>query len=107
MTIIPLPLPAPDQARTMRLRRTAFLGLSAGTYIALAAAMAMILFGNGWTLAKDVMFAGYLLSLPWTVLGFWNAIIGLAVTWTHRDPARAVNPALAAADGDAPVRERV
>ena len=32
---------------------------------------------GGWTGVDMVLFACFALGTPWTVLGFWNALIGL------------------------------
>jgi membrane glycosyltransferase len=41
--------------------------------------------------------------LPSVVVGFWNAIIGLAIMRWARDPVAAVNPTVAAVRGDEPI----
>src|SRR6202142_4595512 len=42
-------------------------------------------------------------TLPWSVLGFWNATIGFLIMRFCRDPAAAVNPLAASIRGDEPV----
>jgi membrane glycosyltransferase len=42
--------------------------------------------------------------LPAIVVGFWNAIIGLAIMRLARDPTAAVNPTAAMVRGDEPIR---
>ena len=45
----------------------------------------------------------FAVTLPWTVIGFWNAVIGFAIMRFARDPLGAVNPAAARIKGDEPV----
>ena len=47
-----------------------------------------------------VLFA---VTLPWSVIGFWNAVIGFLIMRFCRDPAAAVNPLAARIRGDEPV----
>lgn len=47
-----------------------------------------------------VLFA---VTLPWSVVGFWNATIGFLVMRLCRDPTAAVNPLAASIRGDEPV----
>jgi membrane glycosyltransferase len=47
-----------------------------------------------------VLFAA---TLPWSVVGFWNATIGFLIMSCCRDPVALVNPMAARVDGDAPV----
>ncbi|SFB54055.1 membrane glycosyltransferase [Rhizobium sp. NFR07] len=41
---------------------------------------------------ETIMLAGFLLATPWTVLGFWNALIGLFLIHGFGDPSRSVYP---------------
>ena len=40
-------------------------------------AAAEVLGAGGWTWVDVILFACFALGTPWTVLGFWNALIGL------------------------------
>ena len=91
----------------MRVRRGIYLILALATYAILAGIMGWLLFGNGWSVPKTAMYVGFLLSLPWAILGFWNALIGLAVTHLSKDPAGLVNPCLRHAPTDTPIAARV
>jgi membrane glycosyltransferase len=51
-------------------------------------------------LAFIVLFA---ITLPWSVIGFWNACIGFAVMRMARDPVAAVNPLANSINGDEPI----
>ncbi len=50
-----------------------------------------------------VLFA---VTLPWTVIGFWNAAIGFLLMCGVRDPVAAVNPFVGTTRGDEPIRTR-
>ena len=45
----------------------------------------------------------FAITLPWTVIGFWNACIGFVILRFCRDPVAAVNPPAAAIRGDEPI----
>src|SRR5476651_337719 len=45
----------------------------------------------------------FTVTLPWSVLGFWNATIGFLIMRLCRDPAAAVNPLAASIHSDEPV----
>ncbi len=45
----------------------------------------------------------FTVTLPWSVIGFWNAVIGFLIMRLYRDPATAVNPLAASIRGDEPV----
>ncbi len=47
------------------------------TYLFMADWMADILGAGGWSIVDILMMLCFLVGLPWTVLGFWNAVIGL------------------------------
>lgn len=76
-----------------RWRRMLVLLLNVGTIAAMAFGVIRILGDDGWTAADVVILAGFLLAMPWTVLGFWNAVIGLVLAhapWAR--PQRSVYP---------------
>jgi membrane glycosyltransferase len=56
---------------------------------------------------RSVGAVGFLLlfavTLPWTVIGFWNAAIGLIIMRCARDPVAAVNPLVTGVRGDEPI----
>ena len=45
----------------------------------------------------------FTVTLPWSVVGFWNATIGFLLLTRARDPVAAVNPLAARIRGDEPV----
>ena len=84
----------------LRRRRTAFAAAVIGTSIALLALMAATLFISGPDPLGVAMLILFAVTLPWTTIGFWNAVIGFALMVFARDPARMVAPYLRDATGD-------
>jgi membrane glycosyltransferase len=50
-----------------------------------------------------ILVALFAVTLPWYVIGFWNAVIGLAVMRFARDPISAVMPAAGRVRGNEPI----
>jgi membrane glycosyltransferase len=57
--------------------------------------MAATLFVASPDLLGIAMMIAFLATLPWTVVGFWNAVIGFALMTCSRDPFRTLAPWLA------------
>jgi membrane glycosyltransferase len=91
---------------TLRRRRLVLLALTAATYTALAAGTARVLGAGGWTVVDGALFASFLVAAPWTVLGFWNAVIGLWLLHGRRNGMEAVAPFAAAGRSADPIRLR-
>lgn len=91
---------APGTAALKR-RRALFAVLVAATMLAVlwlaTVAVPPRSFG---AIAFLVLFA---VTLPWSVIGFWNAAIGFVIMRFARDPAATVNPLAASIRGDEPV----
>lgn len=92
-----------QSARMLTRRRLLVAGLNGATVLALAAAMARVLGAGGWTIVDGLMFACFLFAVPWSVLGFWNAAIGLWLLHGTRDGLDRAAPFAAAGEGDAPL----
>src|SRR5918993_2254587 len=88
----------------LRRRRIFMLSANLATYLALAATAATVLGAGGWTMVDAVLFGCFLIATPWTVLGFWNAAVGLWLLHGHRDGMREVAPFVAAAHAHDPIR---
>lgn len=70
--------PAGLQLRaTLGTRRCLVLGLNLATLAGLLAGLAYVLAAGGWSAADVAILVAFLFGAPWTVLGFWNAVIGL------------------------------
>jgi membrane glycosyltransferase len=81
-----LTTPAGLQAiATLNARRLVFLALNLATWMLLLFWTGAILSAGGWTLLTSILLMCVALGTPWTVLGFWNATIGL---WQLRDRTR-------------------
>jgi membrane glycosyltransferase len=87
-------------------RRICVATLNIGTYLWLASWIAEILGAGGWSVVDAVMFVCFLVGLPWTVLGFWNAVIGLWLLMLAKDPLGETAPYLPAAESKADIKVR-
>jgi membrane glycosyltransferase len=65
---------------------------------------ARVLGVGGWTAVDLILFLCFAAGTPWTVLGFWNALIGLWLLHFHKDPMAEVAPYAAAGDDPAPLK---
>src|SRR6476469_8819075 len=86
-------------------RRRIVFALNVATYVAMLLVAAHILGAGGWTLVDVILFICFAAGTPWTVLGFWNALIGLWLLHVRPDPVAEVAPYAAA--GDAPTLLRI
>jgi membrane glycosyltransferase len=99
--------PAGLQAETMlRRRRFLVLALNLVTLALLLAGLALVLGAGGWSVADVVIFVAFLFGAPWTVLGFWNAAIGLWLLHGKADGLAVVAPFAAAGEQPAPLSLR-
>ncbi|MFW5698631.1 MAG: glucans biosynthesis glucosyltransferase MdoH [Planctomycetota bacterium] len=80
------------ESRRLMRRRTLFFALVGSTALAVATALAALLTQDGLSAVDLLMLVTFALTLPWTVIGFWNAVIGLLLAWTRSDPVQAVAP---------------
>ena len=87
----------------LRNRRLLVATLNLVTYAAMMGAAAYILSHDGWHWLDVVTLTAFAIGLPWTVLGFWNAIIGLTVLHATRAPMQQIAPFAAAGDTALPV----
>ena len=70
----------------IRRRRRFVLALNVVTLAVAFTAMLRLLATDGLTLTEGLIGLGFALSMPYTVLGFWNAVIGLVLR--HLRPAQ-------------------
>jgi membrane glycosyltransferase len=87
-------------------RRRIVFSLNVATYAAMLWVAGSILGAGGWTLTDFVLFLCFAVGTPWTVLGFWNALIGLWLLHFRRDPLAEVAPFAAAGNEPNPLRIR-
>ncbi len=76
----------------MTVRRLVFATLLAISFFGLTALMAVTLSPGGLTPLDLFILLCFMVTLPWTIIGFWNAVIGLLVMRLSRDPVKAVCP---------------
>ena len=99
--------PAGLQARgTLMRRRLLVLGLNIVTLAVLLYGASLVLGAGGWTAADIVIFLALLVGLPWSVLGFWNAAIGLWLLHGSDDGLEQVAPFAAAGEARQPLAIR-
>ena len=79
-------------------RRLFVAALNVVTYLLMAGWMASVLGAGGWSAVDIIMMLCFLVGLPWTVLGFWNAVIGLWLLKGASKALAATAPYMAAAD---------
>ncbi|WP_218139758.1 glucans biosynthesis glucosyltransferase MdoH [Oceanicella actignis] len=100
--------PAGLQPRRMLARRRATAAaLNLGSLALVLAGAAHAFGAGGWSVSDAVALACVAVGAPWTIMGFWNALIGLWLAHGRRDGLAAAAPHMAAADSDAPLRARV
>jgi len=96
------PTGAHGQAMLGRRRRLVIV-LNVATYLILMAVASVVIDGLGWTAAGIVMLVCFAIGLPWAVLGFWNAVIGLALLHGSAQPLDRVAPYARAGDVPGPI----
>ena len=89
----------------MTRRRVLFVMLVIGTIAGLVWLMSGVLPMSSMTWADWAILATFTTVLPWTVIGFWNATIGLLIDLFSRDPLSVVNRAAAQTPVDLPITE--
>ncbi|MEI9889680.1 MAG: hypothetical protein WDN45_02710 [Caulobacteraceae bacterium] len=88
------------------LRRAIVIALNLATMAALAWAMSRVLGDKGWKPPEMLFMAIYLIGLPWTLLGFWNSVIGFVILRTVKDPVGYTNPAMRRTPEGSPITTR-
>jgi membrane glycosyltransferase len=84
-------------------RRQIVFGLNVATYVAMLWVAAQVLGTGGWTWVDMILFVCFAFGTPWTVLGFWNSLIGLWLLHFRRDVMAEVAPYAAAGDQPTPI----
>jgi membrane glycosyltransferase len=84
-------------------RRRIVFTLNMVTYAAMLWAAAVVLGAGGWTWVDVILFICFALGTPWTVLGFWNALIGLWLLHFHENAIDQVAPYASAGDQPTPI----
>jgi membrane glycosyltransferase len=89
---------------TLTRRRQIVFALNVVTYLGMLAVAARILGSGGWTVVDAILFLCFAAGTPWTVLGFWNALIGLWLLHFRKDALAQVAPFAHAGDEPTPLR---
>lgn len=76
----------------LRLRRVFVFSAWATSFALIAWAVATMLGAGGWTWLDVGIFICFVIASPLTVLGFWNAVIGLVLSLRGSAGAEAVSP---------------
>ena len=84
-------------------RRLIMMVLNVVTWFAMLWLAAQVLGAGGWTVVDMIMFVCFAFGTPWTVVGFWNSVIGLWLLHFHKDPMGAVAPYAGAGDLATPI----
>jgi membrane glycosyltransferase len=87
-------------------RRWFFFGLNAVSMIVLGSMMTHALAARGWSAASGLFLALFVIGLPWTLIGFWNAAVGFLIMRFSADPVAFTNPALRFTPKDSPIVTR-
>ena len=98
-TLTSSPAPYPS----LPVRRGAFALLVLATIACLLGLMAYTLGADGLDWVDWAMLLAFGLTLPWTAIGFWNAIIGLVLMLGSRDAAAIAAPAVLLGRDDSPI----
>ena len=83
----------------LRLRRWLTASLNAASYLGVMWIAAIVFGAGGWSAVGAVLFVAFGIGLPWNLLGFWNAVIGLGLLHGSRNPMQEVAPFADAANG--------
>jgi len=97
----------PAAPRALLHRRLLYAGLTTTTAAALLFLMARALSGGEFSALDFVMLLMFAVTVPWTVINFWNAVIGLLLMAALRDPVSFVTPVVRSADEAGPLAARV
>lgn len=85
---------------SMRWRRRGFAALVVASAVGLFWLMALTLSTGSSDLLGIAMLVLFALTLPWTAIGFWNAVIGFLLMQFSRDPVAVVAPDLDLGEAD-------
>ncbi|HYS47131.1 MAG TPA: glucans biosynthesis glucosyltransferase MdoH, partial [Xanthobacteraceae bacterium] len=84
-------------------RRVLFATLVIATIVGVLGLTAAALAPDGFDSLDFLILALFAATLPWSVIGFWNATIGFLIMRFSRDPTVAVLPSAARVRGDEPI----
>ena len=92
-----------QSAATLARRRITIATLVSITTAILTGLWTHLLAGNGLDALDIALILCFVISAPWTALGFWNAVIGFWLLHVDRRWRVSVAPFMAAGDSDTPI----
>ncbi len=98
---------AHSETSVLHRRRLLYFALTSATAAGLLVLMALSLAAGGFGFLDGLMLLFFAITVPWTVIGFWNATIGLLIIALRRDPVAFVNPLARSGDAAKPIASRV
>src|SRR5262245_28672189 len=87
----------------LTLRRILFLTLVGLTMAAMIGLLALALSAGGFGFVDFILVVLFAVTLPWMVIGFWNASIGFLIMRLAPDPVAKVTPTAARITGKEPI----
>lgn len=84
-------------------RRALFASLVGASQVGLLWLAAVALSAGGFDALDGIVLALFAVTLPWSVIGFWNATIGFLIMRFSRDPIASVLPVAGRVRGDEPI----
>lgn len=96
-----------QSSRLLFRRRALMAALNVLTFAGMVLAFSRLLATGGWTPLDVLLLLAFCISTPWTILGFWNALLGLWLLHGPVDAREAVFPYAGRAPDDGPVTARI
>src|SRR5215218_1119003 len=84
-------------------RRMLFCALVGATMAGLIWLLTVALSAGGFGTVDLILVVLFAVTLPWSVIGFWNATIGLLIMRFAGNPVACVTPVAARVRGDEPI----
>ncbi|MEO1491103.1 MAG: glucans biosynthesis glucosyltransferase MdoH [Pseudomonadota bacterium] len=92
--------------RVLATRRAIMLALNGATMAGLSWGIAMAFSAGGWSISDIVIMVCFLIGVPWTVMGLWNALVGIWLLHGRKNGLTAVAPHLEAMARTGPLTTR-
>jgi len=93
--------------RDLTARRVAFAAINLATMAALTWGLANVFGKGGWSVSDIVILICFFFGAPWTVMGLWNAVLGVWLLHAQQGGVALAAPHLAVGETDAPITSRV
>ena len=92
--------------RLLRRRRQIVAALNVVTMLAILAGVIAVFSVGGWSVTDIIIVACVSIGAPWTVMGFWNAVVGLWLMHGVSGGLERAAPQMAQGDSVAPITTR-